>query len=109
MNVFNYLAAAALSFGVADISRAQQSTQQLKSPVETFEQVVSQFNADNDRLKAILANDPLTASDVAEISVLTQALEIALNKINQQFVDPKNIALPVISTLPEERVTNKKG
>lgn len=85
MKVFNYLAAAALSFGVATMAKADTIEHFKGKPAENLEVAVSNFNRYNQRLETLLKKDSLTADDVTKVHELTYTLENALAKINEEL------------------------
>jgi hypothetical protein len=54
-------------------------------PADTLEEAVTNFSEYNEKLRAILARDELTAADIGTIHELTYTLENALEKINAEF------------------------
>lgn len=85
MKVFNYLAAAALSFGVATMAKADTIEHFKGESAENLEVAVSNFKRYNQRLETLLKKDSLTADDVTKVHELTYTLENALAKINEEL------------------------
>lgn len=56
-------------------------------PAETLEQAVANFSEYNARLADLMAQDELSAADLAMIHELTYTLENALGKINTELTD----------------------
>lgn len=85
MKVFNYLAAAALSFGVATMAKAETIEHFKGESAENLEVAVSNFKRYNQRLETLLKKDSMTADDVTKVHELTYTLENALAKINEEL------------------------
>lgn len=54
-------------------------------PADTLEEAVRNFSEYNERLAAIVAQEELSAADMATVHELTYTLENALERINQEF------------------------
>jgi len=85
MKVFNYLAAAALSFGVATMAKAETVEHFKGESAETLEEAVTHFKRYNQRLETLLKKDSMSADDVTKVHELTYTLENALAKINEEL------------------------
>ena len=82
MKVMNYLAAAALSFGVATMAKAEAVEHFEGKNAESLEEAVTNFKRYNQRLESLLKKDSMSADDVTKVHELTYTLENALAKIN---------------------------
>lgn len=85
MKVMNYLAAAALSFGVATMAKAETVEHFKGESVDSLEEAVTHFKRSNQRLETLLKKDSMSADDVTKVHELTYTLENALAKINQEL------------------------
>jgi len=85
MKVMNYLAAAALSFGVATMAKAETVEHFKGESADTLEEAVTHFKRYNHRLETLLKKDSMSAEDVTKVHELTYTLETALAKINQEL------------------------
>ena len=84
MKVMNYLAAAALSFGVATMAKAESVEHFKGESAESLEEAVTNFKRYNQRLENLLKQDS-DGSDLAQVHELTYTLENALAKINDEL------------------------
>lgn len=85
MKVMNYLAAAALSFGVATMAEAETVEHFKGESADSLEEAVTHFKRYNHRLKSLLKKDFMSADDVTKVHELTYTLENALAKINEEL------------------------
>ncbi|MBL1458782.1 MULTISPECIES: DUF6746 family protein [unclassified Methylophaga] len=85
MKVMNYLAAAALSFGVATMAKAESVEHFKGESAESLEEAVTNFKRYNQRLENLLKQDSMSADDVTKVHQLTYTLENALAKINDEL------------------------
>uniref|UniRef100_UPI0026362295 DUF6746 family protein n=1 Tax=uncultured Methylophaga sp. TaxID=285271 RepID=UPI0026362295 len=85
MKVMNYLAAAALSFGVATMAKAESVEHFKGESAESLEEAVTNFKRYNQRLENLLKQDSMSADDVTKVHELTYTLENALAKINDEL------------------------
>ncbi|WP_292358564.1 MULTISPECIES: DUF6746 family protein [unclassified Methylophaga] len=85
MKVMNYLAAAALSFGVATMAKAETVEHFEGKNAESLEEAVTNFKLYNQRLESLLKKDSMSADDVTKVHELTYTLENALAKINDEL------------------------
>lgn len=85
MKVMNYLAAAALSFGVATMAKAESVEHFKGESAESLEEAVTNFKRYNQRLESLLKKDSMSADDVTKVHELTYTLENALAKINDEL------------------------
>ena len=85
MKVMNYLAAAALSFGVATMAKAESVEHFKGESAESLEEAVTNFKRYNQRLENLLKQDLMSADDVTKVHQLTYTLENALAKINDEL------------------------
>ncbi|WP_439503105.1 DUF6746 family protein [Methylophaga sp.] len=85
MKVMNYLAAAALSFGVATMAKAETVEHFEGKNAESLEEAVTDFKLYNQRLESLLKKDSMSADDVTKVHELTYTLENALAKINDEL------------------------
>tara|TARA_R110000823_G_scaffold255719_2_gene377732 strand:- start:130 stop:510 length:381 start_codon:yes stop_codon:yes gene_type:complete len=85
MKVINYLAAAALSFGVATMAKAESVEHFKGESAESLEEAVTNFKRYNQRLENLLKQDSMSADDVTKVHELTYTLENALAKINDEL------------------------
>ena len=85
MKVMNYLAAAALSFGVATMAKAESVEHFKGESAESLEEAVTNFKRYNQRLENLLKQDSISADDVTKVHQLTYTLENALAKINDEL------------------------
>ena len=85
MKVMNYLAAAALSFGVATMAKAEEVEHFEGKNAESLEEAVTNFKLYNQRLESLLKKDSMSADDVTKVHELTYTLENALAKINDEL------------------------
>lgn len=85
MKVINYLAAAALSFGVATMAKAETVEHFKGETAESLEDAVTHFKRYNQRLESLLNKDSMSAEDVTKVHELTYTLENALAKINEEL------------------------
>ncbi|HCC81460.1 MAG TPA: hypothetical protein DEQ25_09270 [Methylophaga sp.] len=81
----NYLAAAALSFGVATMAKAETVEHFEGKNAESLEEAVTNFKLYNQRLESLLKKDSMSADDVTKVHELTYTLENALAKINDEL------------------------
>ena len=75
MKVMNYLAAAALSFGVATMAKAETVEHFEGKNAESLEEAVTNFKLYNQRLESLLKKDSMSADDVTKVHELTYTLE----------------------------------
>ena len=103
MKVMNYLAAAALSFGVATMAKAEEEeVEHFKGEsVDSLEEAVTHFKRYNQRLETLLKKESMSAEDVTKVHELTYTLENALAKINQELSK-------LAATLEEVHVASEK-
>lgn len=85
MKVMNYLAAAALSFGVATMAKAETVEHFKGESADSLEEAVTHFKRYNHQLEALLKKESMSADDVTRVHELTYTLENALAKINQEL------------------------
>jgi len=101
MKVINYLAAAALSFGVATMAKAEEVEHFKGESVDSLQEAVTHFKRYNQRLETLLKKDSMSAEDVTNVHELTYTLENALAKINQELAK-------LAATLEEVHVASEK-
>lgn len=101
MKVMNYLAAAALSFGVATMAKAEEVEHFKGESVDSLEEAVTHFKRYNQRLETLLKKESMSAEDVTKVHELTYTLENALAKINQELAK-------LTATLEEVHLASEK-